>query len=222
MKLTPRLQKIASLVPKNSVMADIGTDHAYIPAYCILNGICQKAFAMDVNSGPLSNAEETLTRYGISDKVELRLSNGLERLSPDEADTVVIAGMGGLLIKSILENGNLKEGTTLILQPMLAVKELRQYLYESEMAVDNEYLAKEDRKLYNIIVATVGKKSEYTREDIVIGRNIRENCPELAGQYKENNIARLNKIINGLKNAQSPDIRAIEESERELEVFETL
>ena len=105
---------------------------------------------------------------------------------------------------------------------MLAVKELRQYLYESEMAVDNEYLAKEDRKLYNIIVATVGKKSEYTREDIVIGRNIRENCPELAGQYKENNIARLKKIINGLKNAQSPDIMAIEESERELEVFETL
>jgi len=222
MKLTPRLQKIASLVPKNSVMADIGTDHAYIPAYCILNGICQKAFAMDVNSGPLSNAEETLTRYGISDKVELRLSNGLERLSPDEADTVVIAGMGGLLIKSILENGNLKDGTTLILQPMLAVKELRQYLYESEMAVDNEYLAKEDRKLYNIIVATVGKKSEYTREDIVIGRNIRENCPELAGQYKENNIARLNKIINGLKSAEIPDIKAIEESERELEVFETL
>lgn len=222
MKLTPRLQKIASLVPENSVMADIGTDHAYIPAYCILNGICQKAFAMDVNSGPLSNAEETLTRYGISDKVELRLSNGLERLSPDEADTVVIAGMGGLLIKSILENGNLKEGTTLILQPMLAVKELRQYLYESEMAVDNEYLAKEDRKLYNIIVATVGKKTEYTREDIVIGRNIRENCPELAGQYKENNIARLNKIINGLKSAEIPDIKAIEESERELEVFETL
>lgn len=222
MKLTPRLQKIASLVPKNSVMADIGTDHAYIPSYCILNGICQKAFAMDVNSGPLSNAEETLTRYGISDKVELRLSNGLERLSPDEADTVVIAGMGGLLIKSILENGNLKDGTALILQPMLAVKELRQYLYESGMAVDNEYLAKEDRKLYNIIVATVGKKSEYTREDIVIGRNIRENCPELAGQYKENNIARLNKIINGLKSAEIPDIKAIEESERELEVFETL
>ncbi len=222
MKLTPRLQKIASLVPKNSVMADIGTDHAYIPAYCILNGICQKAFAMDVNRGPLSNAEETLTRYGISDKVELRLSNGLERLSPDEADTVVIAGMGGLLIKSILENGNLKDGTTLILQPMLAVKELRQYLYESEMAVDNEYLAKEDRKLYNIIVATVGKKSEYTREDIVIGRNIRENCPELAGQYKENNIARLNKIINGLKSAEIPDIKAIEESDRELEVFGTL
>ncbi len=217
MNLTPRLLKIASLVPQNSSLADVGTDHAYVPVYCILNDICQKAIAMDINEGPLANAEETVNTYGVSSKVELRLSDGLCKLKQDEADTVVIAGMGGLLIKSILEKSPLKDGTILILQPMLAQKELREYLYSHNISITNEYLAREDDKIYNIFVAVVGKKSEYGDEDVLIGRNVLQNSPEHFEFYKEKEINIRRKILNGLNNAKIKDDEAIESVAKELE-----
>ena len=217
MNLTPRLLKIASLVPRNSSLADVGTDHAYVPVYCVLNGICKKAIAMDINEGPLANAEETVKSYSVSSHVELRLSDGLCKLKADEADTVVIAGMGGLLIKSILEKTSLKDGTTLILQPMLAQKELRQYLYSHDIAITDEYLAREDGKIYNIFVAVVGKKTEYDDADILIGRNVSENSPEHFEFYKEKEINVRKKILNGLKSAKTKDEEAIECIAKELE-----
>ncbi len=217
MNLTPRLQKIASLVPVGSVVADIGTDHAYIPTYCVLNGVSPRAYAMDVNEGPLLNAKETTLAYGVTGRVELRLSNGLQKLMPGEADAIVIAGMGGLLIKSILEEGSLKEGTLLILQPMLAIKELREYLYKSGFGIENEYLAKEDEKIYNIIVARVGYKTDYVIDDILVGRNIQKNSPELFCYYKTKEVNVRNKILNGLKSAKNPDKAAIENITKELE-----
>ncbi len=217
MNLTPRLLKIASLVPQDAVLADVGTDHAYVPVYCILNGICKHSIAMDINEGPLKNAEETVKHYGVSDRVELRLSDGLCKLDSDEADTIVIAGMGGLLIKSILEKANLKCGTTLILQPMLAQKELREYLYANDIAITDEYLAKEDSKIYNILVAKVGNKSEYSLDDILIGRNVSKNSPELLEFYKSREINVRKKILGGLSSAKVKDNLAIQTVTNELE-----
>lgn len=217
MNLTPRLLKIASLVPHNSVLADVGTDHAYVPVYCILNGICKRAFAMDINEGPLNNAEETVNHYGVSDKVELRLSDGLDKLGADEADTVVIAGMGGLLIKSILEKANLKCGTTLILQPMLAQRELREYLYSNDIEITDEYLAKEDNKIYNIFVAKVGSKYQCSSDDVLVGRNVSKNSPELFEFYKGKEINVRKKILGGLSSAKVRDEDAIKSVTKELE-----
>ena len=217
MNLTPRLLKIASLVPQDSILADVGTDHAYVPVYCILNGICQRALAMDINEGPLKNAEETVKNYGVSDRVELRLSDGLCKMEPHEADTVVIAGMGGLLIKSILEKANLKDGTTLILQPMLAQKELRESLYSNDIAITDEYLAKEDNKIYNIFVAKVGCKGPYSFDDILVGRNICKNSPDLFEFYKSKEVGVRNKILGGLNNAKVKDEDAIKSVTKELE-----
>jgi len=219
MNLTPRLEKIASLIPKNSVLADIGTDHAYIPVFCVKNGICNRAFAMDVNQGPLNNAQQTVDLHNLCDKIELRLSDGLDALGCDEADVVVIAGMGGLLIKNILEKGTLADGTLLILQPMLAQKEIRQYLYSSDIGIENEYLAKEDEKMYNIIVARVGKKSDYDFDDIIIGKNVCKNSPELFEAYCTKEINTRTKILAGLKNARIPDDEAIANVSAELEAF---
>ncbi len=217
MNLTPRLLKIASLVPHNSVLADVGTDHAYVPVYCILNGICSRAIAMDINEGPLNNAEETVKHYGVSDRVELRLSDGLCKLDSDEADTIVIAGMGGLLIKSILEKANLKPNTTLILQPMLAQKELREYLYSNDIAITDEYLAKEDNKIYNIFVAKVGSEFQYSLDDILVGRNVSKNSPELFHFYKSKEINVRKKILGGLGSAKVKDEDAIKSVTKELE-----
>lgn len=222
MILTPRLNKIASLVPQGTVVADIGTDHAYIPVHCVLNGICPKAIAMDINEGPLDNARDTVNTYGVSDLVELRLSDGMEKLCTGEAGTVVIAGMGGLLIKSILERhiDRLSEGTTLILQPMLAPMELREYLYKSGNAVIGEHLAKEGDKIYNIITAQVGYKDSFTLNDLVVGRKTALNSPELFGYYRDKEINVRRKILGGLNKAKTKDISSIENIKKELAIFE--
>ena len=101
MILSPRLLKIAKCIDCDT-LADIGTDHGYIPIFAMNNGLCKKAIACDINKGPLLSAKENIELYNLSDKIETRLSNGLLSLSPMEADTIVIAVMGGLLIRDIL------------------------------------------------------------------------------------------------------------------------
>lgn len=221
MELTPRLKKISELIPKGSVVADIGTDHAYLPTYCLLSGISPRAFAMDVNQGPLDRARDTVDKYGVADRVELRLSDGIAGLSRGEADVIVIAGMGGLLIQNILSAHPdvLKEGTLLILQPMLAQKELREYLYSSGNAVTDEYLAVEGNKVYNIILARAGLKYTPTPEDITIGRNIRRNSPECFDAYRDKHTGILNKIISGYKKSSNDDTDKILSLERELKMW---
>ena len=92
--LSPRLKTAADMVRKGVVAADIGTDHAYLPSYLVLNGICPRALACDLRKGPLENAAETLERWNISDKITLRLSDGLDELSAGEADDIIMAGIG--------------------------------------------------------------------------------------------------------------------------------
>ena len=94
MLTSDRLKKIAHCV-KSDVMADIGTDHAYVPVYCVQNGLCKRGIACDINEGPLLSARENILSAGLESKIETRLSDGLEKLKPKEADTIVIAGMGG-------------------------------------------------------------------------------------------------------------------------------
>lgn len=221
MELTPRLKKISDIIPKGSVVADIGTDHAYLPTYCLLNGISPRAFAMDVNQGPLDRARETVNKYGVADRVELRLSDGIAGLECGEADVIVIAGMGGLLIKSILSAHPevLKEGTLLILQPMLAQKELREYLYTSGNSITDEYLAIEGNKVYNIMTAKAGLRYTPSEKDIIVGRNIRQNSPECFDAYKDKHTGILNKIISGYKKSSNDDTDKISSLEKELKLW---
>ena len=105
MKLSKRLELVASFVPEGSRIADIGTDHGYIPIFLTEKGICQSALAMDVREGPLSRAREHIREKNLEDRIQVRLGDGLKELRPGEADTVVIAGMGGQLVIHILEEG---------------------------------------------------------------------------------------------------------------------
>ncbi len=223
MELTPRLKRAAELIPKGSVIADVGTDHAYLPVYCILNGISPNAVAMDINEGPLKKAEENTVKYKLTDRIELRLSDGLKGLKKGEANVIVIAGMGGLLIKNILENGRdvISEDTLLIMQPMLAAEELREYLYSSGFSIENEYLASEGDKLYNIITAkVVCQDVKYTDHDIYIGRNVKTNSSELYARYIKHKSEKVRKKINGLKSARIRDEALISVAEHELAVYE--
>lgn len=101
--LSPRLKTAADMVRKGVVAADIGTDHAYLPSYLVLSGICPRALACDLRKGPLENAAETLEHWNIADKITLCLSDGLDELSAGEADDIIMAGMGGILIAKLLE-----------------------------------------------------------------------------------------------------------------------
>ena len=103
MELTPRLQGIADQVPYGAAFADIGTDHAYLPVWLLLNGRIQTAIAADLREGPLARARETAAQYSVSDRISFRLCDGLSAVSECEADTIAIAGMGGETIAAILE-----------------------------------------------------------------------------------------------------------------------
>ena len=117
MKLSPRLQTVADAAGKCNILADVGTDHGYIPVYMLENDLCERAYASDIREQPLSRAAEIILESGLSDKAETFLSNGILDI-PEDYDTLVIAGMGGETIVSILEAKRPPENAKLVLQPM--------------------------------------------------------------------------------------------------------
>ena len=222
MELSPRLLKITQLVPKGARLADIGTDHAYIPVYCLLEGIIESALAMDVNIGPLKRADANIEKFGFKGRIETRLSDGLSNLKPDEADVIVIAGMGGLLIRDILEKGKdvIGQDTLLILQPMIAPAELRIYLYSNGFDVIDEYVVSEENKFYNIFVVKKGHfKPSF--EHIYIGKNLIKNSPETIRAYLEYKIRVCSGIVNGMEKSENPDYDQIGHTRAELKIYET-
>lgn len=197
MKLTARLKTIADLVPKGQNVADIGTDHAYLPVYLIENDIAKKVIAADINKGPLQNAEKTIKAYKREDSIETRLGSGLTPIEPNEVQTVIIAGMGGLLIRDILVESLdvVKTVDTLILQPMVAQDELRKWLYENGFKIDNEKLAKEGNKLYEILVVSKGRME--IKDDIYfeIGQKMIENKEPYLSELIEGKIKKYTEIL---------------------------
>lgn len=129
-QLDPRLSLCASFVPPGARMADIGTDHGYLPIWLAKAGRIAHALAADLRPGPLERARENVKKYRVESVVELRLSDGLQAISPEETDFIVIAGMGGEVIASILDAAPwLREtGVRMALQPMTRAEELRRYL----------------------------------------------------------------------------------------------
>ena len=151
-KLTPRLQCVADCIKPCNILADIGTDHAYIPIYAIQNNIAKKSIAGDVVKGPLNIATDNIMSHGLGDKITPILANGLD--AANGADVIVIAGMGGKLICEILDaNPEIaKAADYMIIQPMTCSYELRRFLHENNYEITDEKLAKEEDKIYNIMV----------------------------------------------------------------------
>lgn len=158
MDLSGRLKAIADAVPRSVTAADIGTDHGYIPLYLIEKGIIERAIAADVSPGSLRKAEQLIRDRHMHSCMETRLGSGLAVLTPGEADTIIIAGMGGMLISDILEHGIdvARSASVLILQPMQAQDAVRRWLISSGFLIIDEYLVKEGRRYYEIITACPG------------------------------------------------------------------
>lgn len=207
MKLTNRLLKIASLVTPNKRLADIGTDHGYIPVYLLNKNIINFAILADINKGPLENARKEVKMNKLEDKVALRLGSGIEVLECGEVDEIIIAGMGGILIGDLLEaNKEVAHQTErLILQPMQAQDELRKYLFNNGYEILEEYLEKEDFRLYEIIVAKYTGKNTEVEDEIYyeIGKKLLENKDELFVEFINNKIKKYNNIIEKLGDKES-------------------
>ncbi len=166
--LTNRLAACAALVSSGGVVCDVGTDHAYLPAYLLRQGICTRAVATDIHEGPLEAARRTLTEAGVLERAELLLCDGLRAVRPDGITDVVVAGMGGETIVHILEDCPWKQQVQLILQPMTKAALLRQWMAEHGFGGWQETIAAEGERYYNILCA------RYTGKNAVLSELERE------------------------------------------------
>lgn len=149
-KISERLTVAASLVSRGNVLADVGTDHGYVPIYLVEKKVIPRAIAMDINRGPLERAKEHIAQYGMGEYIQTRLSDGVSALSLGEADTILIAGMGGGLVMHILEDGAVvcQSARELVLQPQSELERVRRYLHENGYVTDVEEMVEEEGKYY--------------------------------------------------------------------------
>lgn len=199
-KLTARLQKIADQVTIGHRVADIGTDHGYIPVYLLKNKISPFVIAGDINEGPLKCAEDNIVSNNLSHCIETRLGSGLSILKPKEVDTIIIAGMGGLLISELLNNSKeiAQSLDTLILQPMQAQSELREYLVGNDFIIKKDILVKEGHHIYEIIVAKPGKQRAVDPIYYEVGFYIYNNPGLLAMEFIDRKIKTTKEIIRNI------------------------
>lgn len=205
MKISNRLLAIIDFVPKNSIVVDIGTDHGYIPVYLIKNNISKKVIATDISEESLIKGKEYIEEQSLEDDIDTRVGDGFQVLKPFEADTAIIAGMGGLLIADIIDNRKdiSRTITNFILQPMVASNKLRKYLYNNSYKIINEKLVKEGENFYEIIYAKQGK--EYVEKDIYfeIGKKLIENKDPLLEEFINYKIKLTKDILNKIDNTTS-------------------
>ena len=161
MQLSKRLQAVAGMVTPGNRVADIGCDHAYTAIYLLTNRISPYVVAMDINQGPLDSAIENVERYGVADKISIRKSDGLKMLHPGEADTILIAGMGGRLMLQILTSQMkmVSAAKELVLQPQSEAYLVRKTLKELGYIIIKENMLKEDGKYYVIIKLKYGSEN---------------------------------------------------------------
>ncbi len=205
-KLSQRLKVVADFVPQNSRVADIGSDHAYLPVYLMKQKQIEFGIASEVAKGPLDNAIQEIKAEGLSDRIDTRLADGLLSVQPeDEIDCVTIAGMGGTLIKNILENGksHLSGKELLILQPNVGEDRLRTWLMNNKYEISDETILREDGHTYEIIVAKrTDKDVQYSQQEIKFGPFLLKQHSDVFVEKWENEIKRIEMVIDQMNLAK--------------------
>ena len=201
--LQPRLQCLADLVPVGAKVADVGTDHGYLPVWLIQHGRVVRAIASDINEAPLCHARRTAERCGVTDWIDFRLCSGLDGIAPYETDTVVLSGMGGETIASILAAApwTRDDDRLLLLQPMTKAEDLRCWLFDKGYTFTGERLVRDKGILYPIFCACGGAHRPLTLEEAYSGVAL---CGDpLYTAYLDQQIHRLEKRWKGLTVAQN-------------------
>lgn len=218
MDLSKRLTTIVAVSEKCECIADIGTDHGYIPIFLIENNICNKVIASDINKGPVNKAKLNVSMAGLAEKIDCRLGSGLNTLGEKEAQGVIIAGMGGNLIKDIIQDRmDIFRGLKFaVLQPVQNPEVLRKYIYNEGYKIIDEQLCFDEGIYYEII------KVKYAKEPVELDSIFYEISPlivknkhPLAKNFITWKIEKYNKIINAIKDDSEAAInRKVELAEK--------
>lgn len=198
-EISKRLKTVSDEVEYRRI-ADIGTDHAYVPIYlCNMNKI-DYAIASDINKGPLEKAEKNIKKYMFENRISTRLGNGLDNINMNEVNTIVISGMGGNLIIDILKNSKelVKNLNQMVLQPQLDVYKLRKYIHSIGFLIKNEEIIIDEGKYYNIINAVLGNEVYQKEEYYVFGKILIDKKSSILKEYIAENITKYNNIIENL------------------------
>lgn len=214
-KLSERLSHLAALVSENVVLADVGTDHGYLPIYLIWTGRIGKAYAMDIGEGPLFRAKEHVEACGLGEYITLRLSDGVSALAPGEADSILIAGMGGGVTLHILTEGEtvISAAKELILQPQSEIFRVREYLFQKGYRIDREDMVCEEGKYYPMMHVDCRARAAYGTEhsprvrQIIYryGEHLLKNKNECLYQYLLHNIKTYEMIEKNLEGVQETE-----------------
>lgn len=218
-QLSNRLLAAAGMVTKGNIVADIGCDHAYTSIYLCQEGIAPKVIAMDVNKGPLQGARAHVEQAGLSEKIDIRLSDGLEKLSPGEADTVLLCGMGGLLMIKILSDypeatASVKE---LILQPQSEAGEVRRFLHKQGYRITKEHMLKEDGKFYVMMRAEQSSEPQvYEKEcEYLYGKLLLEEKNEVLKEFLCREHRLRSDVLEALDRQETENAKARKETLRQ-------
>lgn len=206
--LPKRLAAVASLVPPGKAVADIGTDHGFLPVYLIKSGSAKKVIASDIRRGPFEKARKYIHFEGLEDYVDVRLGGGLDVLSPGEVEVVVIAGLGGNTIVEILEEGSgfLADVETLVLNPVTHQSEVRQWLSKNGWRLMEEDVVEDQGRLYQVISASPGAQpeaKEWGWLDYDVGPLILRKRHPLLKEYLKRKLKKYERAVNNLKQGNS-------------------
>ena len=204
-ELSPRLRMTAGLVPPGARLADIGTDHGYLPAALLLEGTIPWALAADLRPGPLSRAKETARALGLQDRMAFRLCDGLSGIRPEEIDAAVLAGMGGETIAGILERAPWSREKPVIVQPQSTQEDLRVWLAGHGRRIVREELAREGDLLYTAWLVEPGEMGPLSPAERCAGRNAWHPLREA---WLERWLERTERALEGLARARKPGMEA--------------
>lgn len=215
MNLGARLESVYLLVPNGAVLADVGSDHGYLPAKLVKDGKIERAAVCDINVGPLDSARKTASRFGVSKKLSFFLSDGLDSVDYDY-DTVAICGMGGILISEIMARAP-KKDVLFLLQPMRSQELLRKYLWDEGYEIIDEAFSFEHGKPYVVLKSKKNQSSKesYTLTDLYLGKTSHRSPART--KYNEKLISSLEKKILGAGEAEKEALFAVIEKIRAFE-----
>jgi len=221
--LSLRLQKAAEFVPQNARLADIGSDHAYLPVALMLQNKISYGIAGEVVVGPYKSAQKQVAKNGLENKIDVRLADGLEAVKlEDHVSAITICGMGGVLIRDILQRGKEKNRLSgeerLILQPNVGERQLRKWLVDEEYTITDESILEENQKVYEIIVAEKKETiTEYTEKELFFGPILLREENEVFLEKWQYKLSKSERILNSLHQSDQDVAEKIREVAQEIE-----
>ena len=228
LKLSDRLQKIADFIEPGESIADIGTDHGFLPIALWESGKSPHVVLSDINAGPLEKARFNINKYFPEKEFDIRIGSGIQTLKPTEVDVIVIAGMGGLLIAEIIGDDleKSKSYRKLILQPRNGQEKLRLWLVENGFTIEDEVLVREGKYFCEIILAVPGgKRQEIKPDDINLEISpilFAKKDPQLV-EFIENKIRIEKKVYEAIQNGATKDKTAkLKKSEERIKLLKEL